>query len=675
MGPPQERAVGREAEPDSWTGSPPCRDYHHQRTILRKDRPSFARPLVRVGRRGASSDVSQPNPDPPNSRFTLIHIAPLGSRTLHWRMRMLLLLAGCAAPDNHSGSHPGGTSDTGDTSELRDWEVVNLAPDPFIAVEDRWAVGARGRVVGVGEPWTDLGGSVPKDVRAVTTKSGELWSLSADSLAHWDGAWSSVPFEDQTGGTDLVALADGTIAVLYSHMDCDDCEGAIYSNDLAIWDGYSWVITRPPLTEAGLRSLAVLDDGTLVAGGGTSVATWTGKAWSDENVGAYLQQISASGAEVMAVGQLLDTGEGAVVHGVPGALVVDTVGTVPLLGGVIGIDGTLWAFGDEKLWTNAGSGWTSSDLPPGDWVDITTSASGVILVGNDHGPVGIEGVNGTFSESWRESAIPTGALWVDDQGNAWTSEYGTVGRWADERVAWSVDGENRALSGSSSSDIVAVGWESIAEWDGTTWTPNATTEYRNWSDVSAASDGSVWVVGTSNGDEENNQALALHRAAGEWSVEVALPTSDASSVFVMTFSEHEAYIVASGGSTSLLRWDGAAWSTVATELCSDPADLWGRSGTDLYLGCGAGLFHWDGSTLTAVEGGPTTISAIGGDATALLVSGWTGHGETESAVVAEYTADGWTELVRSEFAMPVGVGGGVQVVIVGPDGWRRATTE
>ncbi|MFZ5477622.1 MAG: hypothetical protein ACOZNI_12670 [Myxococcota bacterium] len=64
------------------------------------------------------------------------------------------------------------------------------------------------------------------------------------------------------------------------------------------------------------------------------------------------------------------------------------------------------------------------------------------------------------------------------------------------------------------------------------------------------------------------------------------------------------------------------------------------------------------------------VTGLAGDDDTLLVAG----ADAGGAPVAFAYGDGtWSELFRADARVLVGAGGGVQVVVVDAEGWRRAT--
>ena len=452
--------------------------------------------------------------------------------------------------------------------------------------------------------------------------------------------------------SDLVVLID-------SHMDCDDCKGAVVENELYTWDG-AWTTLTPALTEDWLTHLAELDDGTLVAAG-TDVAEWYGD-WTFEGVNGSFADVAAQGNAVLAV-----TDTGTVFRGLPGDLAEETVGTEPLVA-VADAGGVAWALGTSNAWYDAGAGWTAVALPEGTWRGLSSSSEGVVVVGDDLGPVGLVGGASGFSEAWREVDVPVGPVWVDEEGNSWSGGSMRVARWGGLTEAWALGFDPWAMAGGSTEDVLALGYENVASWDGTAWTETSLPDVF-WMAGAVASDGAAFIGGADQGDGEEQQAVVRQRSGTGWEDLDELPVTAMGVAAITAFTEDDVYVLTWSGS-QLLHWDGADWEVLVEGAAGDPACMWGISGDDLYVG-GEGLWHWDGAALSEVEGAPFGVTGLAGDEDGVLVAGTDGWGDAYAPVALLYEDGGWSEIVRADDRVFVGAGGGERVVLAGRDGLRE----
>jgi hypothetical protein len=566
----------------------------------------------------------------------------------------------------------------------RPWEAATLYRSGLsYALADGpavWAVGWDGRVVEGGAAWSDVGGVDLDVVFDAAAGGGERWALTTDTLARWDGGWREEPLPSGAGGSGgLLARADGSVVVLRAHMDCDDCDGEVVTNGLSTWDGAAWTVTTPPPNAAYLYALAELPDGTLVAvGSGGTVAVWEGEGWTFAGTGgdAALIDVAATADGIVAVAE-----DGTVVRGPLDALVVESVDAGGLTAVAVADDGAIWALGAAGVWVDDGTGWVAVPLPAGAWADLVVTVDGVVVVGDHAGPTVISGDTSGFASAWHADSVDAGTVAVDAAGAAWIVGPEAVARWDDAGVTvWPADlpGVFHAAVGDGAEDLVVVGNETIATWDGVAWSEVVTGENVQLSSVSVASDGAAFAVGAATSDAEVVTPVFWRRTDGVWAAETApIPTTADQLIAVQAFAQDDVYALSWRSPAQLLHWDGAAWSVVVEDLGEDYEVMWGRDGSDLYLGRGhpdggTSLARWDGATLSAVAGAPFAVEGLAGTDAGLLVSGTDGYGDAFAPVTFTYADGVWTELLRADERMLIAAGGGAEVVLAGGEGWRRA---
>lgn len=195
----------------------------------------------------------------------------------------------------------------------------------------------------------------------------------------------------------------------------------------------------------------------------------------------------------------------------------------------------------------------------------------------------------------------------------------------------------------------------VLQWDGAVWDR-----------VDVASPGDLWWVWSSGSDAvwmvgDAGRALELDRTTGTV-VEHAAADASFKLFGIWGSADDDVYAVGgdvTGGSSGVIvRWDGAAWSTVAT---APPADgfptrqafkVWGSAADDVWVvGTGSLVMHFDGKSwvdvappldpaqpLTTVHGGSASdVYAVGGvgNATVLRLDGtdWVDDSPPPRAVV------------------------------------------
>ncbi len=167
-----------------------------------------------------------------------------------------------------------------------------------------------------------------------------------------------------------------------------------------------------------------------------------------------------------------------------------------------------------------------------------------------------------ISDYWQS---PTGDVYVVDQDALRRYDGDT---WAVIDIDIGIDGNYSAITGFDDEQMVVVGDNLLLHYSGDTWTARD-------DDISVAFYTIVW--GTSADD-----------------------------VFAVSFQG------------DIVHFDGESWTQMDSPLDTDeiPRDLWGTSGTDLFLVAADGVYHWDGSIWLPMNtgGDGTGFHAVWGSA-------------------------------------------------------------
>ena len=129
----------------------------------------------------------------------------------------------------------------------------------------------------------------------------------------------------------------------------------------------------------------------------------------------------------------------------------------------------------------------------------------------------------------------------------------------------------RAMHGTSRRDVFAVGTDSaVMRWDGTRWTAMtaaATEQFR-----------AVWALAPSHVIAAGELGTIQRYNGSTWSTQLV----DATWRFnaIVGTGASEAFIA---GSKGLMRYDGSTWTAFAAPDPVEVTDLWGTSGSDLYV--------------------------------------------------------------------------------------------
>jgi hypothetical protein len=172
-------------------------------------------------------------------------------------------------------------------------------------------------------------------------------------------------------------------------------------------------------------------------------------------------------------------------------------------------------------------------------------------------------------------------------------------------ASWSpqVTGGLQGIWGSNANDVWAVGARgTIVHWDGTAWStvrapdPSAFDLQGVWG--SAPND--IWAVGLRG---------ILHWDGAGWSPPAGVPAMTLFGVWGSGAKD----VWAVGARGVVLRWDGAAWSTIVagSDSASSLGGVWGSGPKDVWaVGAGA-IGHWDGKTWSVGTEGAAGITLTG----------------------------------------------------------------
>ncbi|MBL8725132.1 MAG: hypothetical protein JNK49_13860 [Planctomycetes bacterium] len=156
-----------------------------------------------------------------------------------------------------------------------------------------------------GTAWSDIGTSMggfrPRVLGLAVLPNGDLYALGSftvaggvpvQNVARWNGtAWSAVG-AGTSGGSAVVALPNGDLVAGASVV-----APGVVATGIARWDGAAWSALGAGF-QSGIRALAVLPNGDVVAGGdfvaagGVSanrIARWNGTVWAPLGSGMNFQ--------------------------------------------------------------------------------------------------------------------------------------------------------------------------------------------------------------------------------------------------------------------------------------------------------------------------------------------------------------------------------------------------
>lgn len=517
---------------------------------------------------------------------------------------------------------------------------------------DVWVVGSGGVIAHYdGSTWTQQTSGTTEVLWSVwgTSASDVHASGNAGVLLHYDGAsWTNVtPAGYVNGVWDLWGTASGEVFAVGG------------GQDLLTWNGSAWTVgslggagAASPLGIWGSSSADVYVAGS---GGGILQGVISGLAASGYQAGSALHDVwGRSGGRVWVAGL------NAVVEGVRGATVSlspvaltyfgATAQLVPVTrdaanNEITGGFGYTWTSTTEAVATVDGSGTVTAvsngatsvcATVPGGAQGCTTVTVQQVVTSVVVGPSGtISGIAGTLDLA--ATAFDAGGAPVAGTAFNWGSENDAVA---------TVDGSGVATGVSSGQAALSAEVGGVKGYALVTVTADPTTPVNLWTPVTSPTTEelrSVWCATASACFAVGVGGSVLRWDGTSWTISTTAPPGSSGMYGVWGLGPYDVFAVGSeaGGSTVILRYDGATWTPMTSNSTAALFAVWGSSPTDvLAVGSGGTILHYDGVTWTP-QTSPTAdaLRAIYGTSTAdVFAAGDAG------AMHRRNTASTWTQL-------------------------------
>ncbi len=491
---------------------------------------------------------------------------------------------------------------------------------------EQWALGESGRAMHYeGAFWNPVPTNVQNTlVRAWSNATNDTWAVGqskasgptlASVVIHWDGtAWSTVSGIPDGEYVDVWGASPTAVYV------ATDSGAAIHK-----FDGASWS-TLPSFsgTPIAIRGTSASD--IYVATSGGPLMHFDGASWTDRTPsGASIEFLDANAAnDVWAIGHLsADPGTGVIAHWTGSSwtqwTAAQTVYNAIASSGpndtwVAGVDGIMRHW-DGVAWSRSenignASGLTSLtgmiSLDAGNVVVVSLQNLAYRYKGQAWGVQPALGSNPFDAPEntalWSASTASTyvtnveGEVWHFD-GTAWELSYTVPGGPIPARDVW----------GSASNDVWIVDNDGSAHhYNGSTWTPFVISAgvalHRVWTDGT-----DVWAFGN-DAYHKDGDTWTHHTLSGKRVMSVS--ASSASNIYLVESGN--------GSPNKLWHWDGASWTTVATDPSMDVLAVAALAPDDVHVtATGRHVLHWDGVAWTtrdvAVLDELTTIAASAND--------------------------------------------------------------
>jgi len=495
------------------------------------------------------------------------------------------------------------------------FEMVDLGTTESLnAIHGGWVVGSAGTALRWdGSAWTATGtptSAALLDVFAPSSDEAIAVSEEGEVLA-WDGdAWSVT----HTADVALRGVWDSWVAG----------DGVVLH-----WDGATWTSHEPDPSAKFFDIWGSGDDDVWVVGDHLPSSSfvsylvvwhWNGSTWEDLTPDEVRSKADYAGIWVASDGT---------VH-------------LAIAAGVYQFDGTQWhaqpsstgsfsgVYGasDDEVWTVGTMGFI------GRWdgkayVELShheTTENFYALTGFGGDDVFATGWDHTTIHHWDGSSWtgqPTDIInshwegyqkwfpgvWGSSSDDVWAAGYGSIAHW--DGTAWEevVEGGNHwGTWGSASDDVWFVGPSTARRWNGSTWEDHSAAFGKSWlRDVGGVDADTAWAVGDGG---------AIFAWDGETWTSQASPTGAYLS-HIDAFSNDLAWAV--GYTSSVLKWNGTSWAQEV--LPDDTYPYWEQvvatAADEAWLVGGTDVLKWDGSAWSKVETpGGLLLNSIHKDPTA-----------------------------------------------------------
>jgi len=226
-------------------------------------------------------------------------------------------------------------------------------------------------------------------------------------------------------------------------------------------------------------------------------------------------------------------------------------------------------------------------------------------------------------------------------------------------------GTNSSLGGvwgTSSSDVWAVGSETILHFNGATW--SSVTGGATWIlfKVWGSSPSDVWAVGQSY---TTGNPTFLHYDGMNWS---AVPSPSIYQLAgIWGSSASDVWAVGVGG--TIIHYDGTNWSSVLSGTTQQLNSVWGTSASNVWAVGSQTILHYDGTRWSTVYDASNVVSGVQGTSRSDV---WA----VGSSVSLHYDGTSWASfqsgLELPNFALGVWASSPRNVLAVGYTGFKSA---
>jgi hypothetical protein len=486
-----------------------------------------------------------------------------------------------ASTDDGSSPDAGGTTDSGGGPRQLDpcgkgdycfasphalgWDLYSV----YIGADDDvWVAGDPGQIAHYdGKAWTQISLHTADSLQLVGSAANDVWAYSTGHLFHFDGArWSAV------------ILPGGQPAERLAPVGPGDAWAQVSETSFYHWDGTAWT----------MGPAIALTTPNLVGAGPGNLWIWGEKA-PLQLVNGTWQTVSPAPA-VPSFSPILPLGAGSAWD------IEDGMNAISVW------NGSSWSAGTPPPQKGAYFGRKASDVwvaPSYDAEHWNGTAWSNVMTPGDTPPNAIDGSTSTWAVG------PAGSI-LKLNGSAFVAQNTPV----------TTPATYLAAHAYADNDVVLVGAEVFAHWNGTALTVQVGPAQTEWNAVDGASSSDYFVVGVQHmpdmtGTGTIDSGAAAHVVGGQ-ATTLALPTSPAAPVLNAVYVASPTNVYAAGFEGTIVHYDGQAWTYVSgwapmnTRVKFD--SILGRSPTDIWV-AGAGIMaHYDGNAWTSITDSAAILS-------------------------------------------------------------------